>query len=116
MAIRSNRNLYPGVNPHLNSALQRPGGGWKGFHTRSLSRLGDELEPLLPSAYYVANEQSLQVGIYDLETDLPLDKPRLSIPDVTIYRSGTAGQEPSSESHTTPFTMTPPLPETVAER
>jgi len=29
MPIRADRNMYPGINPHLNSALQQSGGGWQ---------------------------------------------------------------------------------------
>lgn len=67
MAIRADRNLYPGVNPHLNSFLQQPNGGWKGFHNLFLAQIYAALEQRLPAAYYVANEQSLQIGIYDAE-------------------------------------------------
>jgi hypothetical protein len=80
--IYSAKNLYPGVNPHLNSALQRKGGGWEMFHHSYVNNLAISLDAILPSNYYVANEKSLQlteIGIDRLE-----DKP--TRPDVSIFK------------------------------
>ncbi len=38
MSIQADTNLYPGINPHLNSRLQQHNGGWKGFHSK-ISRI-----------------------------------------------------------------------------
>jgi hypothetical protein len=100
----------------LNSLLQQRGGGWKGFHNYFLLRLSEALEPLITPTYYVANEQALQLGIYDIETDDPLDKPSLIVPDATIYRTGEVGKMPASSSRENPYIMTLPLTQTVAER
>ncbi len=59
------QNRYPGVNPHLNSRLQQPGGYWRSFHTVHIGHIFEELDRILPDAYYVAPERSLQIGVYD---------------------------------------------------
>jgi hypothetical protein len=56
------KNQYPGINPHLNSYLQHVK-GWKGFHGRHITHIGDELEKALPDAYYIAQEESLQLSV-----------------------------------------------------
>lgn len=45
------KNLYPGVNPYLNSRLQSPGGGWLSFHNSMIERLADHLHEVLPPGY-----------------------------------------------------------------
>ncbi len=46
--MHARQNQYPGVNPHLNSALQQPGGGWKGFHSKHITHLAAYLDDVLP--------------------------------------------------------------------
>jgi hypothetical protein len=48
MSIRSEKNLYPGINPHLNSFLQQKGGGWQSFHKDYITYLREALDVLLP--------------------------------------------------------------------
>jgi hypothetical protein len=60
-------NRYPGINPHLNSALQQRGGGWRSFHAAYLIHLFDWLDEILPENYCVTPEESLQIGVYDSE-------------------------------------------------
>jgi hypothetical protein len=114
MAIHSDKNLYPGINPHLNSRLQKSGGGWKGFHNSHLTDIARAVDARLPSGYYIANEQSLQVGTYDAETLSPVDKPSLSYPDIAVFREGSTGSQSVSESHDIP-TLTLPLLELIDE-
>jgi hypothetical protein len=77
-------NRYPGINPHLNSALLLPGGGWQTFHTDQITHLREIIDTLLPGNYYAASEMSLQVATYDSE--IPSGKATV-IPDVSIYRT-----------------------------
>ncbi len=54
-------NRYPGINPHLNSALQQ--NHWKSFHTAHLAHLAESIEILLPPNYYTILEDSLQMSL-----------------------------------------------------
>jgi hypothetical protein len=92
MPVHSAKNLYPGINPHLNSALQQNGGGWQSFHKDYITFLRIELDQRLPGAYYVASEASLQIGTYDADMSGPLNKPTLIRPDVGIYRHGAVSE------------------------
>ncbi len=62
MAIHSDHNLYPGVNPHLNSYLQQPCGGWESFHGKLIGEIVLELDRTLSPNYYAVNEKSLQIN------------------------------------------------------
>lgn len=113
MVIRSETNRYPGVNPHLNSALQQPGGGWKSFHAYHIIYLAETLNSVLPPSYYARPEESIQISIYDAEM-LPLSTRTLTV-DVLI----TGGSYPSEQSSValpgnTP-TLTLPIPQLVDE-
>jgi hypothetical protein len=79
-------NPYQGVNPHLNSFLQSPGGAWEAFHTSVIERLVEYLEQRLPPNYYALSETSLQVSTRRSE-DAPPTKPRKTIPDVAVYQT-----------------------------
>jgi hypothetical protein len=87
MAIIADRNLYPGVNAHLNSYLQLSRDGmWEPFHFRLISQLADLLEVVLPDGYDVLAEKSLQIGEYELEYLASVRK-SVTKSDITIYRS-----------------------------
>jgi len=73
MGITSRKNQYPGINPHLNSALQAR--SWRGFHTLHLADLVRLLDDVLPPNYFTASEESLQITPVDA---MPLVE---SIPD-----------------------------------
>jgi hypothetical protein len=81
--MTTRKNLYPGVNPHLNSVLQSPEGGWVSFHADYIGRLADFLEQVLPDNYSPMVEKSLQVGILDL-TDTPKEGRSRTRPDVVV--------------------------------
>ncbi|MCC6613877.1 MAG: DUF4058 family protein [Anaerolineae bacterium] len=82
MPIHSDRNLYPGVNAHLNNYLQQPGGGWESFHTRFINDLQAALDEHLPPNYYALSEKSLQI------TALPMtDEVRRTRPDIGIFHN-----------------------------
>jgi len=113
MAIRSRTNLYPGINPHLNNYLQYEK-GWEGFHNWHLGDIAEILEQQLPPSYYATSEESLQIGVYD-NLDMPLQKPTLTKPDITIYSpSETASSLPSYEVKADVLTF--PLIDTLPEK
>src|SRR5262245_52000420 len=82
MEIYSETNLYPGINPHLNSALQRPWGGWQSFHTYQIIDLDRILNEILPQPYYAKPEESIQIRFIDP----PEDCISKSDPDILILR------------------------------
>jgi hypothetical protein len=87
MSISAEHNLYPGINPHLNSALQQPDGGWEMFHARHIADLAALLDTALPPQYYAVAEKSLQVRAYPQEADDIPNRPSRTTPDVTVYRA-----------------------------
>ena len=68
MAISSNKNLYPGINPHLNSALIE-NLSWRGFHNTYLVKLCEALDQVMPPQYYAIPEASLQSHTYDFAVE-----------------------------------------------
>lgn len=79
MTIYAQTNLYTGVNPHLNSALQKRGTWtrpslWEGFHSAQVGHIRLYLNRYLPPSYVAYSEQSLQsekcraVMIYEMTT------------------------------------------------
>lgn len=116
MAIRADHNLYPGINPHLNSALQQRGGGWRGFHSRHITHISEALDRILPFGYFTADETSIQIGAYDPDTDQPAAPPSLNVPDITVYHGfqHESGGDTLSSSTSAP-TMTLPVIETLLE-
>ena len=107
MPIRSKTNLYAGINPHLNSALQQKGGDWRSFHSYHIIHIAEYLNQHLPDAYVAKPEKSLQIGTYDGES-LPI---RASSPqaDILISReeSPITGQTPDTMQTDTPVLTLP---------
>lgn len=90
------KNPYPGVNSHLNSALQPR--GWQGFHNKYLAHLSDVIDDNLPEGYYTSNEESLQLAHINLLDEFaPPTIDRIK-PDILIR-----GHADSSK-HATPIT------------
>jgi hypothetical protein len=86
MAVQSLKNVYRGINAHLNSLLQTPGTEaspalWHTFHTSHIGHITDFLNDLLPGNYIAFSEQSLQIRTENLETVTYLERE----PDVAIY-------------------------------
>jgi hypothetical protein len=104
MPIHGDKNLYPGINPHLNSALQQKGGGWKSFHAYHLIHIAETLNEILPSHYVAKPEESLQINIYDGDLTPPIPRPSSSVADVLIRRSVITGQP--STPHPVPLVPT----------
>ena len=89
MAIQSERNLYPGINAHLNSRLQNESGRWRSYHSYHITDLARLIDEWLPPGYRSIAEQSLQ----GTEVELHYFPPGLRlIPDVTIYRDSATRQ------------------------
>lgn len=107
MPIRSKTNLYAGINPHLNSALQQKGGDWRSFHSYHIIHIAEYLNRHLPDAYVAKPEKSLQIGTYDGES-LPI---RAASPqaDILITReeSPIAGQTGDMMQTDTPVLTLP---------
>lgn len=61
MAIQGTKNLYRGINAHLNSLLQNEPGDWEGFHSDHIADLRRLIDAQLPEGYYARNERSLQI-------------------------------------------------------
>jgi hypothetical protein len=89
MALTSDKNLYPGINAHLNSFLQNTDGAWRSFHAEHIVDLARTIKVALPSGYLVVSEQSLQIGEFD--TVEQLSRRAQTVPDVTVYQHS-AGQ------------------------
>ena len=108
MSLYSDRNLYPGVNAHLNSLLQNEPGGWRNFHSLHVTHLFEKLEAVLPSGYFARTETTLQI---DEVSDEYIVR-RITVPDVTIFGA------PSGEAVATAKqvdVLTLPLLETMTE-
>jgi hypothetical protein len=103
-------NLYPGINPHLNSALQQRGGGWRSFHAYYLIMIADTLNEILPENYYAKPEDSLQVMTYDSDKSPDKDS---STADTLIYKTGTPARqrEPGYSAQAATPTLRLPLPQ-----
>jgi hypothetical protein len=82
MVIHARENLYPGVNAHLNSYLQRLGSDWGDFHARHIQDIAVLLEETLPENYLVQSESSLQVSTFS-QFDVTLGTTR---PDISIFQ------------------------------
>jgi hypothetical protein len=65
MGIFSERNLYAGVNPHLNSFLQNPPDSWSSFHFLHIVHLFQAIDDLLPSNYYAMLETAIEFELMD---------------------------------------------------
>jgi hypothetical protein len=87
----SKTNLYPGVNAHLNSFLQQPGGDWEMFHSKHINVLQEYLDPRLPPNYYAVIEKSLQVSVLPPSADLS----RRTRPDVAILQTQPSAPMPA---------------------
>lgn len=90
--IMSRKNLYHGINAHLNTLLQTPGSEldgtskWHSFHTNHLGDITNALNRVLPERYLARIEQSLQIRTEDFQPDFP-PKIRKPQPDITLYRA-----------------------------
>lgn len=84
MPIHLRENQYRGVNAHLQSYLQSPGGGWEMFHAAHITHLTEAIDLLLPEGYYSLNEKSLQLVIFDFE--IGEQSASRTRPDIGLYQ------------------------------
>jgi hypothetical protein len=112
MPIHLRENPYLGVNAHLHSYLQSPGGGWESFHAAHITNLTEAIDALLPEGYYVLNEKSLQLSTFNIETEEKgISRTR---PDLGIYQDRpTSGNTPNAAAASP--TLTLPIVRTVLE-
>jgi hypothetical protein len=102
MPLQSPRNLYPGINAHLNSYLQSEDGGWESFHAGHIIDISRMLNRHLPPKYYATHEKSLQMSQISFATAIT----RRAKPDVTVYQQ-TAQSFPTNTSQATPVAILP---------
>lgn len=113
--IQTAKNLYQGINPHLNSLLQTPGNEtdgpslWPGFHANHISHIADKLNEVLPPNYVAIPDQSLQIKAEDIELAFAT-RTKKREPDVSIYGEKAGGLATASAS---PATLTLALNETL---
>jgi hypothetical protein len=112
MPIHYRENQYQGINAHLQSALQSPGGGWESFHAAHITNLTEAIDALLPAGYYVLNKKSLQLSTFNLLTDE--QRYSRTRPDLGIYRDQPTSDSPTPASASTPA-LTLPIVKTVLE-
>jgi hypothetical protein len=112
MAIHSDKNLYPGINAHLNSFLQHEPGGWQSFHAEHIVDIGKVINEHVPQGYFARAEKTLQISEI-----LPGTKATTTtIPDTTIYQVGSASVKAvSSTLAATPPTATLAILDTLDE-
>lgn len=103
MALHSDRNLYPGINAHLNSFLQDEGAGWESFHAEYIVQLRDALDQALPEGYYAMAEKSLQIS----EVGLDFAHAKRTVPDLSIYRTGEKIHSQSTHLTASPIATLP---------
>jgi hypothetical protein len=106
--MAENKNPYPGINPHLNSLLQRQGGGWHGFHTHLLVTIADSLNAVFPEYYYAEVETSLQILTYDVDTLPLITNPKNTIADVLVSKKPVPHETIAAGETNTP-TLTLPI-------
>jgi Protein of unknown function (DUF4058) len=108
------KNRYPGINPHLNSRLQSPGGGWETFHASCIEHLAMVLETQLPENYLPFTEKSLQVTLVESDTEVLIANLGTRYPDVFVTHEGDKIAGNQQFSATTP-TLTLPLVDSFDE-
>jgi hypothetical protein len=83
MPIYAERNLYPGVNAHLNNYLQTVNRArWRGFHSAYITLLRMAIDQALPSGYVASEEESIQI---DEINGLGGSDSSMTIADVQIF-------------------------------
>lgn len=109
MAIQSDKNLYPGINAHLNSALQNAPDGWISFHHKHVTHLDDALSRVLPPGYFTRTEASIQITGMDERTGAEFRS--TTQPDVAVFqRHPSASGTASSAAQISPATPTATMP------
>lgn len=114
MALQADKNLYPGINIHLNSLLQNEPGGWRSFHSQHITDLARIIDEGLPPGYFTRSEKSLQIGEYDPGSGS--EGKSQTTPDVTVYRQSRPADRPANTfAEADAPVMTIPLSATLEE-
>jgi hypothetical protein len=111
MAIHSDKNLYPGINAHLNSFLQDEPGGWQSFHAEHIVDIAKVINEHVPQGYFARAEKTLQIS----EIVPGTKSPSVTVPDTTIYRAEAGGRKSPTVAQTTPPTATLSIIDTLDE-
>jgi hypothetical protein len=69
MAIKFRKNIYNGVNAHLNSSLQNEDSAWESFCASYVVDIAVYIDKLLPTGYIAQPERSLQIHETPLSDD-----------------------------------------------
>ena len=86
MALHADRNLYQGINAHLQSIFQSDVSGWQSFHGDYITMLRTALDSQLPTGYLAISEESLQIRAFDLTEDTETVSQTRA--DVAVYQTG----------------------------
>lgn len=97
------KNPYPGINAHLNSALQPQ--GWQGFHNKYLTYLSTAIDNILPEGYYTSNEESLQLAHINLANEFKPPSLERIKPKILIRKNSDINP---SETRSSTATVTAP--------
>lgn len=111
--MHADKNLYPGINAHLNSYLQNEPGGWRSFHSLHITDLDRAIDAALPPGYFTRAEKSLQIG--EFNPGGGDERTSQTTPDVTVYQSGQASRSPSAVAEVNAPVMTFPISETITD-
>lgn len=97
MPIYSRKNLYLGVNAHLQSALLNEVAGWESFHHAQIFTLAATLGTLLPPNYVVNLETAFQIREMHPDTgEWIVSRRRYKKPDVSVLSSAGLPEDTST--------------------
>jgi hypothetical protein len=114
MPLHFRENRYAGVNAHLQSHLQSPGGDWASFHAAYITYITEALSNSLPEGYFALIEKSLQ--LYQVETSTGDERRSSSRADIGIVReSGLRSTFPQSMTAASGIALVLPVLDTISD-
>ncbi|MBI1279301.1 MAG: DUF4058 family protein [Anaerolineaceae bacterium] len=87
MAIKFRKNIYHGVNAHLNSLLQHEYGGWEVFHNSHITDILRAVDVALPVGYLAEAERGLQIRTIQIDEEDAYFRMKRPRPDITIHHT-----------------------------